>query len=238
VLRRALRKVLRRLCSRASIPTRRALANPVDGRGRGALVDLGRVPSDLPAELKATVLRGYVRWLDAEGMTETIGRDVSPALAEMLRDLPPPTQWLKASDTTLPLVEAVARRRDLATVRRMSREAAAGPIFTLIRPLVEGVLRLAMGPAGVVARLPLVLRSSARGIGFEVTTTGAEEAVLTMRTSGVRETRASAEAWAGAIEALLGLAHATPRIEVLRVKPDDATSEILLRIGWASLTPA
>ncbi len=193
---------------------------------------------DVKAELKATVLRGYVRWLDAEGMTDAIGKDVSPALAEMLRDLPPPTQWLRASDTTLPIVEAVARRRDLATVRRMSREAAAGPIFALIRPLVEGVLRLAMGPAGVVARLPLVLGSSARGIGFEVTTTGTDEAVLTMRTSGVRETRASAEAWAGAIEALLGLAHTSPRVEVVKVTPDDATSEILLRIGWAPLRAA
>lgn len=195
------------------------------------------MPHSVHAELKATVLRGYVRWLDAQGLTEAIGNDVSPTLAQMLRDLPPPTQWLRASETTLPLVEAVARRRDLATVRRMSREAAAGPILALIRPLVEGVLRLAMGPAGVVARLPLVLRSSARGIGFEVTTTGAEEAVLTMRTSGVRETRASAEAWAGAIEALLGLAHASPRIEVLKVTPDDSTSEILLRIGWAALAP-
>jgi len=186
------------------------------------------------AELKATVLRGYVRWLDAEGMTDAIGSDVPAPLAEMLRDLPPPTQWLRASDTTLPIVEAVARRRDLATVRRMSREAAAGPILALIRPLVEGVLRLAMGPAGVVARLPLVLRSSARGIGFEITETGAEEAMLTMRTSGVRETRASAEAWAGAIEALLGLAHTSPRIEIVKITPDDASSETPLRIGWAS----
>ncbi len=186
------------------------------------------------AELKANVLRGYVRWLEGEGLTDSIGRDLPAGLTALMRDPPPPTQWLRAADTTLPIVEAVARRRDLATVRRMSREAAAGPILALLRPLVEGVLRLAMGPAGVVARLPLVLGSSARGIDFEIASTGAEEATLTMRTRGLRETRASAEAWAGAIEAVLGLAHASPRIEVLRVTPDDATSEILLRIAWAT----
>ncbi len=188
------------------------------------------------AELKATVLRGYVRWLDAEGLTDAVRAEVPSALAEMTRELPPPTQWLRAAETTLPLVEAVARTRDLATVRRMSREAAAGPILAMVRPVVEGVLRLAMGPAGVVARLPFVLGSSSRGFTFEVTTSAPEEAILTMCTSGVRETPASAEAWAGAIEALLRLAHASPSIEVISIKPDDTRSEVRLRIGWASTT--
>jgi hypothetical protein len=186
------------------------------------------------AELKATVLRGYARWLDTHGMTEGVARDVPAPVASMLRELPPPTQWLRASETTLPIVEAVAQRRDFATVRRMSREAAADSVFAVIRPLVEGVVRLAMGPAGVVARLPLVLRSSARGITVDVTEIAAGEAMLTMRTSGLRETRASAEAWAGAVEALLSLAHAKPHVEIVKITPDDTTWEILFRIGWSA----
>lgn len=182
------------------------------------------------------MLRGYVRWLDAEGLGEEVRAALSPTLAEMTRELPPPTQWLRASDTTLPLVEAVARTRDLATVRRMSREAAAGPILAMVRPIVEGVLRLAMGPEGVVARLPFVLGSSSRGFTFEVTTQSPGHAVLTMVTSGVRETPASAEAWAGAIEALLRLAHASPSIEVMSIVPSDTRSEVRLGIGWSSTT--
>ncbi|MBN8617202.1 MAG: hypothetical protein J0L92_41870 [Deltaproteobacteria bacterium] len=60
------------------------------------------------AELKATVLRGYVRWLDAEGLGEEVRATIPAPLAEMTRALPPPTQWLRAGETTLPLVEAVA----------------------------------------------------------------------------------------------------------------------------------
>ena len=185
------------------------------------------------AELKATVLRGYVRWLDAEGLGEEVRATIPAPLAEMTRALPPPTQWLRAGETTLPLVEAVARARDLPTVRRMSREAAAGPILAMVRPIVEGVLRLAVGPAGVVARLPFVLGSSSRGFTFAVTPGTPGQAVLTMHTSGLRETHASAEAWAGVIEALLQLAHASPSIEVVSVKPDDTSSEVRLRIAWA-----
>jgi len=185
------------------------------------------------AELKATVFRGYVRWLDAEGLGDEVRAGIPAPLAEMTRALPPPTQWLRAGETTLPIVEALARARDLAMVRRMSREAAAGPILAMVRPIVEGVLRLAVGPEAVVARLPFVLGASSRGFTFEVTPGLPGEAVLTMRTSSVRETRASAEAWAGAIEAFLQLAHASPSIHVVSVKPDDTISEVCLRIAWA-----
>lgn len=178
-----------------------------------------------------------MRWLDAQGLAEALRPELPAELAELTRELPPPTQWLRARETTLPLVEAVARRHDLATVRRMSREAAAGPILTMIRPIVEGVLRLAVGPEGVVARLPFVLGSSSRGFAFEVTPTGPDEAVLTMHTDGLRETPASAEAWAGAIEALLELARASPSIEVLTIRPDDTRSEMQLRIRWRRNTP-
>lgn len=188
------------------------------------------------AELKATVLRGYVRWLDAEGFTDAVRAALPPTVAELTRELPPPTQWLRAGETTLPLVEAVARTHDLATVRRMSREAASGPILAMVRPIVEGVLRLAVGPEGVVARLPFMLGSSSRGFTFEVATQGPGEAILTMQTSGLRETPASAEAWAGAIEAILRLAHASPTIGVLSIAPDDTRSEIRLKIGWSVKT--
>jgi hypothetical protein len=113
----------------------------------------------------------------------------------------------------------------------VSRQAASGPVLALVRPLVEGVLRLAMGLAGVVERLPLLHGSSARGIELEVEALGQRAARLVMRTSGVRETRPSAEAWAGAIDAILLLVGTEPRVEVVAVEPDDRESRVVLFLG-------
>jgi hypothetical protein len=184
------------------------------------------------AQLKANILRGYVRWLAEAGLLDGLRPALPPALIEAIDAPPPPTAWLDCEHATLPLVEAVARRHDLATVRRMSREAASGPILTLLRPLVEGVIRLSMGPAGVVRRLPLVVGSTARGIEFEVDDVGPREARLVMKTSGLLETRPSAEAWAGAIEAILQLAGAEPRVEVLSIEGTRAASRVVTRIAW------
>ncbi|MBX7196652.1 MAG: hypothetical protein K1X94_31660 [Sandaracinaceae bacterium] len=191
-------------------------------------------------ELKATVLRAYVRWLEEHGLADDVRRDVGPELAALMDTPPPPTQWLRARETSLVLVEAVAKRHGLAMVRRMSREAAMGPIYTMLRPIVEGVLRLAAGPDTVVAKLPFVLGASARGISFDVCMSPAKpaapkgqgEAVLTMRTSALRETRASAEAWCGGIQALLELAHTSPTVEVLEIVAEPTGSVVKTRIAW------
>lgn len=139
--------------------------------------------------------------------------------------------WLEAEHATLPLVEALASARELATVRRMSREATRSSIFPLLRPILEGIVRLTTGPSGVVERLPILLKSSTRGIEYEVDVSE-REALLVLTSSHLLETRPSGEAWAGAIEAALGIAGVAPTVDVSAILASPELSRLHFSIRW------
>jgi hypothetical protein len=146
-------------------------------------------------------------------------------------------QWLDAGTTTLPLVGALAAQTNLATVRRMSRQVSTGPILEVVRPVVEGILRFAVGPHGVAARLPLIFASSTRNINIVTTVDAGERrslgaARLVVHTRGITETPASAEAWAGSIEAMLGLAVDRAVVDVSSITNEAGVSEIRFQLRW------
>jgi hypothetical protein len=185
------------------------------------------------AQLKGSVLRGYVRWLRSAQLFDAVCAVVPPAARAVMASPPLPTEWLEARVTTLEIVGALADVRDLATVRRMTRETASGSVFPLLRPLIEGILRRTAGPEGVLRQAPFLLTRTARGISFEIEARPGGASVR-MRTEGLEETRPSAEAWAGAMEALLALSGVEPEVEVRSVSPSPVESEVRYEVGWRS----
>jgi len=183
-------------------------------------------------ELKAIILRGYVDWLREQGLLELIKGRVDEPLRALLQHPPVSTQWLDAGTTTLPLVDALAAHGGLPMVRRMSYEAAIGPILRIVRPIAEGIVRLAGGVRGVVERLPLVFRGSTRNVDITVAMEPGNQATVLIRSRGLHESPASAEAWAGCVEAMVGLSRTRAVIEVSSLENDGDTSTIGVLLRW------
>lgn len=184
----------------------------------------------MSVELKGSVLSGYVRWLHGAGLFDEVRAGVSAPVQALMDDPPLPTQWIVARESTLEIVESLARVRDVATVRRMSREAVVAGVLPLFRAIIEGVLRRTTGPEGMVRHLPGLLARPTRNMAIHLEARGPVSEIV-FQSHDVLETRPSAEAWAGATEALLTLAGGEAAVDVLTVLPGSPTSEIRLGVS-------
>jgi hypothetical protein len=137
--------------------------------------------STAPLRARAILLIACRRWLEQ--------RD---ALAEVLRRLPEPqrglldkppvrTDWL-ACEVFEEIYQTIAGLHGVEAVRELGHEATRDSLAgTILKPIIEVLVRLNMPPSGLFSRLNLSIRASMRGVTTDYRATDDTSGVLTAR---------------------------------------------------------
>ncbi len=107
-----------------------------------------------------------MRSIQSMGLLEEVRPRVSPETRKLLDNPPLAGVWMDGfavEDLNL----AVSQLRGLDILPAISARAMATGMTPILRPVVEGMMRLfGMSPAALFSRLPTISRSSVRGIEF------------------------------------------------------------------------
>jgi hypothetical protein len=115
-------------------------------------------------QVRASALRGYVRWLERTRKFDAVLSRVPPTTARLMRDPPLPSTWILRDDVA-PILYAVDELGGYPAVRQMSRDMLSETVLPTLRPVVSAVLRLfGTSPETLFRRYPDVLRTSMTGI--------------------------------------------------------------------------
>ena len=119
---------------------------------------------------KASAWRSLIDVMREVGVLERVRERSDPAVQEFLDKPPFPSTWMPA----IPFQSVLAvleKEVGIEGVREIARESTNGGMMKVMRPLVEGLLRIfGSDPASFYKRVPKVMESQVRGITFDFKT--------------------------------------------------------------------
>jgi hypothetical protein len=117
-------------------------------------------------DIKGSTFVSYMKSIQSMNLLDEIRGKLCADTRKLLEHPPLPGVWMDG----WPVEEmngAVAQLRGLDILPSISARAMATGMTPILRPVVEGMMRLfGMSPAALFSRLPTISRSSVRGIEF------------------------------------------------------------------------
>jgi hypothetical protein len=193
---------------------------------------MAHLPLDSGLLTKASVLRGYIDQLHTIGLFEPVCARVPPDTRELLQHPPHMTEWYSGHHSRA-IFEALGAETDARTVRRMTRNSLNTSFFLIMRPVIQGLLRLfGASPRSLFAHAEQALRGSVRGIRYVYRDCDAKAGIMEYYTV-VPWTEMAAEAWAGTAEAVLDVCGVEGSVVLDGVRTEGLESVLCLRITWS-----
>jgi hypothetical protein len=181
---------------------------------------------------KAGFLRGYIDYLRTAGLMDAVRERVSPDTRALLDDPPLASHWCSVRHTHQ-IIEAVGALGGAAAVRSMARHGAHSSTWVVLRPVLQGMLRMFGGsPRSLISRADLALRNTSRGIRISYQERSATSCGMEYRSSSVRWTPMTAEAWAGGCESVLEFCGADGAVVVEEISDEGNDSVVRVGISW------
>jgi hypothetical protein len=184
-------------------------------------------------QVKGYNVRGFVAAVSRRGLLADLEARATPATRALLVDPPSPSAWVDGT-VLLELNTLLLEQRGEAVVRAIGRESIEQGALGILRPAIEGFMRLfGATPSTLFSRLATLSTSSTRGAKLDYTEESATAGLVVFRLVGTpRATRAVFISFAGAMEVAFDLCkvRGTAAEPVVRNEGSDTVGEI--RVSW------
>lgn len=184
-------------------------------------------------EVKASALRGYVAVLKKRGDFERLRPKLPADVLAFAESPPPASAWIDARYTEV-LLSSYADMVGDRAMRQLSREALSASVAPLIRPIVEGLLRLfGTSPATLFRNTQLMTKNNLRGVEFSYRAIGPHEGEMCLRFPARRGVPLRTFfAFAGAFEVSLDLCGARGTVDDPVLVDDAQKNAATYAIRW------
>ncbi len=182
-------------------------------------------------QLKASTLRAYLKELSRRGWLHAVLGAIDPEARLVLEAPPPASSWMDASPVE-ELMAAIALRYGEESLRDFSRESNK-ELIPYLKPILEGMLRLfGTSPATLLARMPLLTRSSIQGCEFGWTQKSPTEGVCEVRFAHKkRMPKRTFVPFVGSYELILELCGKKGKVSPREIFPDGTGANY--RVSWS-----
>ncbi|MBI5494724.1 MAG: hypothetical protein HY904_06815 [Deltaproteobacteria bacterium] len=182
-------------------------------------------------EVKGFHFRGILAALESEGLTAEVRDRLAPGEAAFMERPPLPGAWVEGRVMDA-ISEAVLALRGPQVLRRVHKLAVNRGAMTVLRPVVESVMRvLGVSPGTLLAQLNTLQGAAARGIEHRFEARGPAEGVLATSVVG-NVPDSFFEGTAGSMEALCTLCGVTPLISAPEVTRTADRTTGRLQLSW------
>ena len=165
-----------------------------------------------PYRLKASVLRGYASVLQTRGELDAVLAGVTPAARGIIVRPPISTLWMDPEPVD-EIMAAVEARGGLPAVKRLARAGLELVVVPLLRPIIEGLLRIfGASPSVLFRRMDLMSASTLRGVAFTYTEHTARAATIDADIYGPAVPMSRFVRFTAAYELMIELCGGKPRV--------------------------
>jgi hypothetical protein len=187
---------------------------------------------DRAVRFKGRVARLWIDHLRAVGLFEPVRAHLAPEIQRLFDTPPEATDWCEAQHIR-GIVEAVGEVGGAAAVRKMAAESMTRWWMSLLRPLVQGLLRQFGGsPRTLLSRVPQFTHDFSHGHRYVYRDLAPNAGIFEVHMRALPATAMSAEAWAGACETLLTFCGTTGSAVVAGLSDDGDISVMRIRVEW------
>jgi hypothetical protein len=180
---------------------------------------------------KGSLIRGYIEYLHANGLYQMVYEQVPAETQAIMRNPPTIREWCAVRHPRA-IFEVLGTHAGPSAVRKMTRSSLNTSFFNLLRPMIQGLMRLFGGsPRALFSHGDVSLRGVIRGVRFAYRDAGDKEGVMEYHAS-MPWTPLAAEAWAGSCEAVIDFCGAEGEVAVDGIRQEGGQSILSIRVKW------
>ena len=176
-------------------------------------------------QVRGSVFRAYLKFLEAAGMSAAV-REGVPARTQAAMDKPPFVLAWVSSDQIEDLYGAVQAISGIDGVRRLTHEATRSQVGPLLRPLIQGAMKLVgTTPSSVFSELNSIAAPALNGIRFTWTPSTESSGELLVQHSAP-SSEIVYHAWAGTLSYVWDVCEVEGAIEFKERMPDGCSARL------------
>jgi hypothetical protein len=129
-------------------------------------------------QVKGSVFRAHLKWLERERLLELVAAKVSPESARLFKSPPLGSSWMESAPLD-ELMEQIEVVRGLDGVRQVARDTLRDEMSPMLGPMVRGVMRVIGGsPPTLYSRMGDLVRTILKDVEYRWTSTGDKKGTL------------------------------------------------------------